>query len=46
MDSGLWLAVVVVALGGGAVFSALAQSLRDLSRTTLEEIAAIRNKRR
>ncbi len=46
MDSGLWLAVVVVALGGGAVFSALAQALRDLSRTTLEEIAAIRNKRR
>jgi hypothetical protein len=41
----MWLGIAVVALGTGSVFSALSQSLRELSRARLEEIAAIRNKR-
>ncbi len=42
MTNEAWIAVAVVALGMGAVLSCLAQALRDLSRTTLEEIATIR----
>ncbi len=37
-----WIGVAVIALAVGAVLSCLAQALRDLSRTTLEEIATIR----
>lgn len=33
-----WLVVWLMALGAGSVFSALAQSLRDLSRTTMDTI--------
>jgi putative hemolysin len=40
----VWIGIATVALVIGAVLSTLVQSLRDLSRTTLEEIAAIRNK--
>ncbi len=42
MTNEAWIAVAIVALGLGAVLSCLAQALRDLSRTTLEEIATIR----
>lgn len=45
VTGGMWLGIAVVALGTGSVFSALSQSLRELSRARLEEIAAIRNKR-
>ncbi len=38
-----WLTIGCLALAVGSVLSALAQSLRDLSRAALEEIAAIRN---
>jgi putative hemolysin len=37
-----WLAIAVAALGIGLVLSCLVQSLRDLSRPTLEEIATLR----
>jgi putative hemolysin len=40
----LWIGIATLALVAGAVLSTLVQSLRDLSRTTLEEIAAIRNR--
>jgi magnesium and cobalt exporter, CNNM family len=40
----VWIWIAIPALVAGAVLSALVQSLRDLSRTTLEEIAAIRNR--
>jgi len=40
----LWIGAALAALVLSAIFSALAQSLRDLSRTTLEEIATIRKK--
>lgn len=39
-----WIVVSVAALTLGAVCSTLAQSLRDLSRTALEEIAVIKNR--
>ncbi len=42
-NGGLWLAIGMAALGIGALFSALAQSLRNISRARLEEVAAIRN---
>jgi CBS domain containing-hemolysin-like protein len=38
-----WLVIACLALALGSVLSALAQSLRNLSRTALEEVAAIRN---
>jgi putative hemolysin len=38
------MGIATVALVAGAVLSTLVQSLRDLSRTALEEIATIRNK--
>lgn len=38
-----WLVIACAALALGSVLSALAQSLRDLSRNALEEIVAIRN---
>lgn len=44
MSPDLWIVVAIAALAGGAVFSTLFQSLRDLSRAALEEIAVIRNK--
>src|SRR5262245_28859662 len=40
----VWSGMAILALVIGAVLSTLVQSLRDLSRTTLEEIAAIRNR--
>ncbi len=43
--NGFWLILGLVALGFGAVLSCLAQSLRDLSRSALEEIATIRKDR-
>jgi len=43
MMGGAWLTVGISALGVGAVFSALSQSLRNLSKPRLEELAAIRN---
>ncbi|GJQ29058.1 MAG: gliding motility protein GldE [Phycisphaerae bacterium] len=42
MSAEAWLAVAVVTLGIGSVLSCLVQSLRDLSKGTLEEIAAVR----
>jgi putative hemolysin len=39
-----WLIAAVVTIGLGSVLACLGQSLRDLSRTGLEEIAAIRNR--
>ncbi|MFO0832409.1 MAG: hemolysin family protein [Phycisphaerales bacterium] len=42
MTNEAWIVVAVLALGLGAVLSCLAQAMRDLSRTTLEEIATIR----
>jgi CBS domain containing-hemolysin-like protein len=41
--TGFWLIFGMVALGLGSVLSCLAQSLRDLSRSTLEEIATNKN---
>lgn len=38
MNGGSWLGVWIAALGIGAVFSALSQSLRDFSRPALDEI--------
>src|SRR5688572_21692279 len=38
------MGIATLALVAGAVLSTLVQSLRDLSRTALEEIAAIRNR--
>ncbi len=43
MDGLGWLVIACLALALGSVLSALAQSLRNLSRTALEEVAAIRN---
>jgi len=43
LNGGAWLVVALSALGVGAVFSALSQSLRNASRPRLEELAAIRN---
>jgi putative hemolysin len=40
----VWIGIATLALVVGAVLSTLVQSLRDLSRGTLEEIAAIRNR--
>lgn len=42
MSESTWLLLAMVSLAAGAVCSALFQSLRELSRTTLEEIAEIR----
>jgi len=42
VNAALWILIATVALAVGAVLSALVQSLRDLSRAALEEIAAIR----
>jgi putative hemolysin len=42
MSESMWLVLAMLALGAGTVCSALFQSLRELSRTTLEEIAEIR----
>ena len=44
MSGYVWIGMATLALVAGAVLSALVQSLRDLSRTTLEEIAAIKNR--
>lgn len=41
----LWVIIAALALVLGLVLSALAQSLRDTSRTLLEEIATIRKRR-
>ncbi len=46
MSALVWIGVATLALVVGAVLSTLVQALRDLSRTTLEEIAAIRNQPR
>jgi len=42
LSGGVWLVIATLALVAGAVFATLVQALRDLSRTTLEEIAAIK----
>jgi putative hemolysin len=42
MSETLWLGLAAAALIGGAICSALFHSLRELARTTLEEIAEIR----
>jgi putative hemolysin len=39
----LWLGVSLAALCAGAILSTLVQSLRDLSRATMDDIVAIRN---
>ncbi|MDX2131072.1 MAG: hemolysin family protein [Planctomycetota bacterium] len=44
MTAEAWLGVMLVALGIGTLLSTLVQSLRDLSRSMLEEIGAIRNR--
>lgn len=44
MDGWFWMAITTAALIGGTVLSTLAQSLRDLTRSVLEEIAAIKNR--
>lgn len=44
MDAWVWISVATAALIGGTVLSTLAQSLRDLARGVIEEIAAIRNR--
>lgn len=46
VNSNVWLAIGVVALGVGSVLSTLVQSLRDLSRPALEQIATIRHRSR
>lgn len=46
MSRELWILIAIVALAGSLVLAALAQSLRDCSRTLLEEIATIRKRRR
>ncbi|MDX2148113.1 MAG: hemolysin family protein [Planctomycetota bacterium] len=38
------MTIALAAIGAGALFSTLVQSLRDLSRSTVEEIVAIRNR--
>jgi putative hemolysin len=38
----VWIGIAVIALVLGAILSCIVQGLRDLSRTTLEEIATIR----
>lgn len=43
VNGGTWLLVGLLALGIGAVFSALSQSLRTASRARLEELALIKN---
>jgi CBS domain containing-hemolysin-like protein len=45
MSRELWILIAIVALAGSLVLAALAQSLRDCSRTLLEEIATIRKRR-
>jgi putative hemolysin len=45
VTQGAWLGITVLGIIIGGVLSALFQSLRDLSRISLEEIAAVRNKR-
>jgi putative hemolysin len=40
--NGLWFILGIVALGLGSVLSCLAQALRDLSRSMLEEVATIK----
>lgn len=42
MSETAWVAIAIIALALGSILSCLAQALRDLSRTTLEEIATIR----
>jgi len=44
VNASAWIGIATLALLAGAVLSTLVQSLRDLSRTALEEIAAIRNR--
>lgn len=46
MTETAWLMIAVAALVGGAICSALFHSLRELARTTLEEIAEIRRNQR
>ena len=46
VNSNAWLVIGVVALGVGSVLSALVQSLRELSRPALEQIATIRQRSR
>lgn len=46
MNAEAWLAIAVATLGIGSVLSCLVQSLRDLSRATLEEIAVVRDEPR
>lgn len=46
MSRELWILIAIVSLAGSLVLAALAQSLRDCSRTLLEEIATIRKRRR
>ncbi len=38
-----WLGIAIAALGAGTVLSTLVQSLRDLTRSVLEDIVTIRN---
>lgn len=44
MNAPAWIGIATLALVAGAVLSTLVQSIRDLSRTALEEIATIRNR--
>lgn len=44
MSGEIWLLIAIATVGLGSVLACLGQSLRDLSRTTLEEIASIRNR--
>ncbi|MBI1189446.1 MAG: DUF21 domain-containing protein [Tepidisphaera sp.] len=46
VNSNVWLFIGVVALGVGSVLSALVQSLRELSRPALEQLAAIHQRGR
>jgi putative hemolysin len=44
MSAGAWLGASVASLAAGTLFAALSQSLRELSRGRLEEIAAVKNR--
>jgi putative hemolysin len=44
VNASAWMGIATLALVAGAVLSTLVQSLRDLSRTALEEVATIRNR--
>lgn len=46
MNANVWLLIGVAALGVGSILAVLVQSLRDLSRPALEQIATIRHRSR